>query len=265
MVLVDIASKTDIGKKRKLNEDSFLVDKTLNFYAVADGMGGHNAGEVASRIVIETIRDRMADYLEGRRFPGFYDESQVSKDSAMLLSCFEEANTAVYKESMNSPECKGMGSTLSAVFFTEGAFVSANVGDSPVFWIHKGEICRVYVPHTYLSEKARQMNSGNIESLYENSVKSHILTRSIGVRSSVEPSFFEVPCFRNDYIVIASDGLTDKVQVGEIRDIVISKKPQKACDMLVDMANERGGEDNITVLIIRVKKVRKKWSFWGLF
>lgn len=265
MVLVEAVAKTDTGKKRKLNEDSFLVDESLNLYAVADGMGGHKAGEVASRIVIETIKSRMAAYLEGTTYPNYYDESLVSKDSALLLSCFEEANAAVYSESKNSPDCRGMGSTLSAVFFTDNSFVSANVGDSPVFWIHKGEICRVYVPHTYLSEKAKQMNESNPDSIYVNSVKSHILTKSIGVRREVEPSFFEVPCFKNDYIVIASDGLTDKVLVGEIRDIVVSKKPRRACDILVEMANERGGEDNITIVIIRVKKVKKKWRFWGLF
>lgn len=265
MVLVDAVAKTDTGKKRKLNEDSFLVDRTINLYAVADGMGGHKAGEVASSIVIDTIRDRMTGYLQGRIIPNYYDETVISKDSALLLSCFEDANTAVYSESQNSPDCKGMGSTLSAVFFTENSFVSANVGDSPVLWIHKGEICRVYVPHTYLSEKARQQSLGNPNAIYDNSIKSHILTRSIGVRPEVEPSFFEVPCYKNDYIVIASDGLTDKLQVGEIRDVVMSKKPERACDILIDMANERGGEDNITILIIKVKKVKKKWSFWGLF
>lgn len=265
MVLVEAVAKTDIGRKRVHNEDMFLVDRSINLYAVADGMGGHNAGEVASRIVIETIKERMTDYINGLSFPNHYDESIVSKDSSLLLSCFEEANSAVYNESRNSPECRGMGSTLSAVYFTENSFVSANVGDSPVFWIHKDEICRVYVPHTYLSEKARQQNAGNPDAIYDNSVKSHILTRSIGVRPDVEPSFFEVPCFRNDYIIIASDGLTDKVTVGEIRDVVISRKPSKACDILVEMANERGGEDNITVLVIKVKKLKKKWSLWGLF
>jgi len=265
MVLVEAVAKTDVGKKRKLNEDSFLVDKSINLYAVADGMGGHKAGEVASRIVVDTIKERMTAYIHGSMTPNYYDETLVSKESALLLSCFEEADSAVYSESQNSSDCKGMGSTLSAVFFTENSFVSANVGDSPVLWIHKGEICRVYVPHTYLSEKAKQQSIGNPNAIYDNSLKSHILTRSVGVKADVEPSFFEVPCYKNDYIVIASDGLTDKIQVSEIRDIVMSKRSEKACDILIDMANERGGEDNITVLIIKVKKVKKKWGFWGLF
>jgi len=265
MVLVEAVAKTDTGKKRKLNEDSFLVGREINLYAVADGMGGHKAGEVASSIVIDTIRGKMAAYLHGLLTPNYYDESVISKESALLLSCFDEANSAVYSASQNSTDCKGMGSTLSAVFFTENSFVSANVGDSPVMWIHKGEICRVYVPHTYLSEKAKQQSLGNPGAIFDSSTKSHILTRSIGVRPEVEPSFFEVPCYKNDYIVIASDGLTDKIQVGEIRDVVMSKRPEKACDILVDMANERGGDDNITVLIIKVKKVKKKWSFFGLF
>lgn len=265
MVIVEAIAKTDIGKKRELNEDSFLVDKNMNLYAVADGMGGHNAGEVASSIAIDTIKNQMSDFLDGRLSPGDYDESAVSKEAAFLLSCFEEANAAVYNASHASKECKGMGSTLSAVFFTSSSFVSANVGDSPVLWIHKGEICRVYVPHTYLSEKAKQQSLGNPNAIFDNSIKSHILTRSIGVRPNVEPAFFEVPCYRNDYIIIASDGLTDKVNVNEIRDVVVSKRVDKACDLLIQMANERGGDDNITILIIRVKKVKKKWGFWGLF
>lgn len=253
MMVLESAGITDIGKKRKGNEDAFFVDDSLKLYVVADGMGGHQAGEVASRLVVETLRDYMVRFKSnGSEVEELADcDSSVSKEANRLLSGLRLANLSVNELSRQKECYRGMGSTVSAVYFSDGILVAANVGDSPIYLVHKGAIETISVPHTVLAEQAALDPALSLDSRF-----SHMLTRAMGVEESVKADVSELQCFEGDILVIGSDGLSNKVSSGEILEIVTSEPPERACRSLVDLANERGGEDNITAVVVRVKSVK---------
>jgi protein phosphatase len=148
-----------------------------------------------------------------------------------------------------------MGSTVSAVYFTENTFIVANVGDSLVYLIRDGEIDLLSVPHTLVAEQAA-LDPENAELLWSDF--KHVLTRAMGVDESVKADINEIPFYKEDIIVISSDGLTDKASPEEILELVYNQRSEKACRELVDLANARGGEDNITAIVLRIKSARNR-------
>lgn len=258
MIAVNSAGLTDVGKKRKGNEDAFLLDDKLKLYVIADGMGGHLAGEIASKIVVDTIPDSLHNThdqpVKDESIKDTNDED-LSVTARMLLSGINLANHEVFSASKAKESCRGMGSTVSAVYFTDQTFIVANVGDSPIYLVHKGEIETISVPHTLLAEQAAidPDKAKQFESRYK-----HILTRAIGVKENVQADICEIQSFKNDILIICSDGLSDKVSPEEIRELVQIQAPGEACQSLVNMANNRGGDDNITVIVIKVIKTGKK-------
>ncbi len=254
MIIVDSTGITDVGCKRSGNEDNYLVNDNLGLYIVADGMGGHQAGEVASEIVVETIKSYIEQFLSANNPDEFEDYDETLSDNAnKLIAAIRLANKSVFSISQTRKECRGMGSTVSAIWFTEDSFIAANVGDSPIYYIHGESIELLSVPHTVMAEQIA-MAEGN-EVLIDEKY-SHMLTRGMGIHEDVSADICENQCFKNNYFVICSDGLSDKVSPDEIHSIVSTTKPDIASIQLVDLAKERGGEDNITVIILRVKKVR---------
>ncbi|MFP4474476.1 MAG: PP2C family protein-serine/threonine phosphatase [Desulfatibacillaceae bacterium] len=263
-VVVESAGLTDVGQKRKGNEDSLYVDDDLLLYVVADGMGGHQAGEVASQLVVSTIKDYFRRWTDGEDVePPLESETGLSEEAGRLLSSIHLANKGVHNVSETKQNLKGMGSTVSVVMFADDTIIAANVGDSPIFLIHDGEIETISVPHTVMAEQA----SMNPEAaMHMGEEFRHMLTRAMGIESEVETSVSEIQCFPGDILVISSDGLTDKVSPEEILEVVSANKPEKSCRMLVDMANERGGDDNITVVVVGVKAVkRNEGGLMGVF
>lgn len=256
--MIDIESSgiTDIGRRREQNEDSLFCDDGLGLYVVADGMGGHKAGEVASKLVVETIRDYIVqnknDYRQ--QIPGETDE-KLSKEAQKLLASIHLSNRVVHQTALDNEDCKGMGSTVSAVYFTEKTFIVANVGDSLVYLIRDGEIDLLSVPHTLVAEQAA-LDPENAELLWGDF--KHVLTRAMGVDESVKADINEIPFYKEDIIVISSDGLTDKASPEEILELVYNQRSDKACQELVDLANARGGEDNITAIVLRIKSARNR-------
>ena len=254
MVVVESAGITDVGRKRKGNEDALLLDDDLKLYVVADGMGGHQAGEVASMLVVETIRDYVKGFKEDgdvEELAG-YDEI-LSKEAKRLLSGIHMANRGVHQASYSNESYRGMGSTVSAVYFSDETLMAANVGDSPIYLVHDGSIEFLSVPHTVMAEQAAFDPEGakGLGSQFR-----HMLTRAIGIEETVKADICEIECFRGDILVISSDGLSDKVSPEEILDVVNKERPHKACRMLVGLANERGGDDNVTAIVLKVKKVK---------
>ena len=139
MVVIESAGVTDIGRRRKDNEDSFLLDNDLGLYVVADGMGGHLAGEVASKLVVDTVWDYTKRFKEDEDAKELEDvEETLSKEANRLLSGIRLANQGVYQAAQSNESYRGMGSTLSAVYFTDKTFIVANVGDSPIYLVHGG-------------------------------------------------------------------------------------------------------------------------------
>jgi protein phosphatase len=256
--MIDIESSgiTDIGKRRELNEDSFFYDDGMGLYVVADGMGGHNAGEVASNLVVKTIRDYLNQNLEQESAQGhpIKANEKLSEDARRLLAGIYLSNQVVHQAAQQNEDYKGMGSTVSAVYLTDKTFIVANVGDSLVYLIRNGKIKLLSVPHTLVAEQA-ELDPENAELLW-NDFK-HVLTRAMGVDKSVKADIKEMPFFRDDILVISSDGLTDKATPEEILELVDNQRSDLACKKLVDLANARGGEDNITAIVLRIKSDAK--------
>jgi serine/threonine protein phosphatase PrpC len=253
MVIVESAGISHIGKKRNQNEDSMCSDDGMGLYIVADGMGGHQAGEIASKIVVDTIRDHIRQFKESEPFekPARMD-ARLSAAANQLLSGIRLSNRLVHHASLNNQSYRGMGSTVSAVYFTDKSFIAANVGDSPIYLIRSGKIELLSVLHTVFAEQTA------LDPEYGELIGSefkHVLTRAMGVEESVQAHIDEIGCRKNDILVISSDGLSDKASPTEILKVVSDNDSPEACQQLVDLANERGGDDNITAIVLKVKKI----------
>ena len=254
MIIVESASITDKGKIRKANEDALILEDALGLYVVADGMGGHRAGEIASRLVVETIGDYIRKFTDNDHCAQNADfDKTLSLEANRLLGSIRMSNQVVHEASLENSSCRGMGSTVSAIFFTDSTLIAANVGDSPIYLIRDGKIKLLSVPHTFLAEQ-RALNPENAEKL--GMQFRHVLTRAVGTDQSVNADIYEIQCFRDDILVISSDGLIDNVPAEEILELAHNNGPDAACRKLVQLANDRGGEDNITVIVIKVQLVK---------
>ena len=265
MVVVESAGITDVGRKRKGNEDSLFVDDDLGLYVVADGMGGHQAGEVASNLVVTTMRDYMRQFVgDGEVTELPHADKTLSINANRLIGGVHLSNQVVHQISTTKAGYRGMGSTISAVYFTEdGTMIITNVGDSPIYLIRNDAIETLSVPHTVIAEQMA-MNP-NAPAKFGKAF-SHMLTRAMGIEKTVKPDICEVQCFKHDMLVLASDGLSDKVSPKEVLHLVKNRHPEKACHILVNLANERGGDDNITIIVLKVKSVKQEKSrIIGLF
>jgi protein phosphatase len=256
MIVVESAGITDVGKRREGNEDALYMDDESGLYLVSDGMGGHRAGEVASGLVIETVRDFMSRSADTTlRNASEPDDGSLSPVATRLLTAIEKANGKVYEKAQSREAYRGMGATLSAAVLTDKTLIAANVGDSPIYLIHDGAIELLSVTHNVVSEQAA-MNPAAAQRLGED-VK-YLLTRAMGIEETVSPDICELPFFQGDTVVISSDGLSDLVSPEEIMGVARSLPADRACQELVDMANQRAGHDNITVIVLNVKEIRRR-------
>jgi protein phosphatase len=261
MVVIESAGITDVGKKREGNEDALYLDDNQQLYVVADGMGGHQAGEVASALVVDTVTSYMKRFMEEDQ-PDELTESDetLSTEANRLISGIRLANKAVYDIASGKEEYRGMGSTVSLAFFTEDTLIVANVGDSPVFLVHNDSIEQLSVTHNVITEQMAIDPEGakTIGLQFR-----HMLTRAMGIEASVEPSVCEIQVFAGDMLLISSDGLTDKVSPEEILEVLRQNRPEKTCRQLVDLANDRGGDDNITIIALQIKESgNARKGFW---
>lgn len=258
---IQSAALTDTGRLRTENQDTYLIDDRLRLYAVADGMGGHRAGEVASALVVDALKRHMdaagiSDTLEPT--PECLD-AKLSKAANQLCAAVRFANRVVYDAALKDENCRGMGSTLAAVWFTPQTLIAANVGDSPIFLIHDGKIEPLSVMHTVEAEQEAQ---GSLDPAAIDHPFRHMLTRGMGVDPTVKADICEAQWFAGDYIVICSDGLTNKASPEEICEIVSAETAENACAQLVHLANARGGEDNVTVLVLHIVNTSHTGPKW---
>ena len=246
------AAKTDVGRKRKGNEDSFCLAPDLGLYVVADGMGGHAAGEVASRLAVETIREWMAKYLggDGAAIVGPAAASG-SPEASYLLSSIRLANRLIFDAAQGRQDYAGMGTTLVAVLTQGDTLMLAHVGDSRIYRIRDGEIAQVSRDHSFVQE---QVDRGVISA--EDALVSqyrHMITRALGLKETVEVDLAEESAVAGDVLLLCSDGLSDLLEDEEILTAVQEHAAdlEQACQALVDRANHKGGDDNVTTLLIR--------------
>lgn len=261
VLMIESYGMTDVGKVRSGNEDDFIRDDEYGVYIVSDGMGGHQAGEVASQLVVSTVRDYIKQYKIGKRdeksFFGNYDNS-LSEPANIVSSGIKLANRVVFNMSQRRAHCKGMGATAVVLVVFEDRIITANVGDSRIYLIRGDNIECLSRDHTLAYD---QLHENLIrEDELEKSPYKNVLTRAIGVDEDVEPDVYESQLLPDDCFLLCSDGLTNMVGEPEIVKIINSQKtPEKICRKLVGIANKNGGLDNITALLLHFVNTRFYW------
>jgi len=254
--------KTDVGRKRKNNEDNYCVDESLGLFVVLDGLGGHRSGEIASKLAADSVLQGTRDVKKFgiSALIGEYDDN-LSLEANQLASSIKLANQAIYQVANERPECKGMSSTLAGLLVLSGRIVTAHVGDSRIYLLRDTSIEQISEDHSFVQE---QIQRGILtpEEASQSELK-NIVTRALGANETVEVSVDEFAVLENDSLLLCSDGLTDMLSDEDILQVYLQegKDTERTCTKLVDLANERGGRDNITVLIVNFKGVTKKrWS-----
>jgi serine/threonine protein phosphatase PrpC len=229
---------SDVGLKRTLNEDfaSYLEKEEFKIYVVADGMGGHNAGEVASQMAAERIVSYVNENFSSCKVENLIDEA------------IKKVNRDIFNYSNTNENLSGMGTTVTVCFITESFIQIANVGDSCCFGIRHDKIRKVTKDHSLVQEL---VDSGSIsEKEAENHPKKNIITRALGTRSTVGVDVFQLDNDEYDLYILCSDGLTNELTKEEILQVVTEEKDYvKSANKLIDLAKQNGGRDNITVLL----------------
>lgn len=243
---------TDVGRKRKHNEDSLAFDKEEGLFIVADGMGGHAAGEVASKITVETIGEFIAAtrQKEEATWPFKYNH-ELDFNSNRLAVAIEKANERVMSAVAAQPWLKGMGTTVVAGLLNEKILSLAHVGDSRAYLLRDGQLSCLTDDHSWVHE---QVAAGI---LTEEEAKTHplknVVTRALGGGTSVSPDLQELVFLTGDRYIFCSDGLTTMLSDEEIRAAAVAQTSPKAlCEKLVALANEKGGVDNVTVVVVSI-------------
>jgi len=250
---IDIAGLTDVGRVRSNNEDYFFVAPEDYFLLVADGMGGHLAGEVASKLAVDIVAANLRKYLRGnlKAIFGGQPDKNLSVYSNYLVSSIRLANQVIYEKAAVSPAQKNMGTTIvAALLDIKKNIVSvANVGDSRAYLIAKDKIEQLTTDHTLVQE---QQDKGLIsKEQAASSPIQYILSRALGVEPAVVVDVREINIKTGEHILLCSDGLSRMLADEEIFRFFQSADPARTiAARLIDAANERGGKDNITVAVL---------------
>ncbi len=248
MMIIKFSGKTDRGRVRKKNEDCFAIERLGEdeyIFVVADGMGGHLAGEVASKMGCEVIVKGMKG--KDRKNP-----------FALLSKLFDEANKKIFTAGMQDPSKTGMGTTLTTLYLKGNQAYIVHVGDSRAYWIEENRITRLTLDHS-LVEKMLREGTLSLEEA-KNHPKRNILYQSVGVYGNVEPQLVgPLTIKEGETLVLSTDGLTTYIEEDELKQIAKNLSPNMAAKRLIEISNERGGDDNITVVVIKFPEE----SFFG--
>jgi protein phosphatase len=238
---------TDTGRARNHNEDAIAWDESHGVALLADGMGGHNAGDVASRLCLQTLTEVLLPALEKplRLRPN----KNMSKHATLVRRSVNKANAAIFDNAEANPKRKGMGTTLVMVLFYEDKAVVAHVGDSRVYRLRGNTLEQITADHSLVRELLEQGVISEEEA--ENNPYSHVITKAVGVRPRVVAEVQELEARPGDVFLLCSDGLTDLVEDHTIKETLVAAAGnwQRAAQRLVDLANNNGGRDNISVVI----------------
>jgi serine/threonine protein phosphatase PrpC len=243
---------TDVGVKRTNNEDNYLINEELQLFVVCDGMGGHVGGEFASAIAVNTVEEVIAAMEFQPSSPsGPVEAADVLREK--LRYAVRLAGKRIYEKALEEPEYKGMGTTCLALLVAAGNAYLAHVGDSRGYLVREGRIEQLTEDHSLVNEKIKA------GLLTPEQAKTHklknIITRSIGYMEDVEVDLQVRALRRGDRYVLCSDGLSNLMDTPEIGDAVLEYGPQESVRRLIQIACERGGDDNITTIVARVDEV----------
>ncbi len=238
-----VFAKSDIGKAREINEDSYYLstsDDLLKMYVLADGMGGYNGGEIASKLATMAVKGYIESNFDGIE----HDKENIL---SLIRSAIEYANMVVYEKAKQNVELENMGTTLEVcLIYNNKAFIG-HVGDSRIYRIRKEFMRKLTQDHSYVQELVKDGTITKEEAIHH--PKKNMLIKALGCTPFVEPDTLVKGFLKGDTIVICSDGLTNMVSEQEIYDIV-TKDVYDSSEILVNKANDMGGYDNITVIVI---------------
>lgn len=250
------AAASDMGRVRKNNEDAFIADPALGIFAVADGMGGHAAGEVASRMAVDLLQEAILRAWKEKKTPFSEDPTAVLPSPAnVLIDGIRLANQRIYESSLEKIEYKGMGTTLVVVYFFNSSSIVAHVGDSRLYRLRGQTLEQVTEDHSLVWEQYKQ---GLIaKEALSSSPHKNIVTRALGLHLSLDVDVKELAIQAGDLLILCSDGLSDLVQEEEMAGVLenVAGDLNRACGDLIRLANLRGGNDNITVLLIQIDQL----------
>lgn len=256
------AGLTDTGRVRDHNEDNVHWDEALGLAVVADGMGGYNAGEVASEIAVTTVAEWVRNGLAGIADAEEDPFTGLAPATTLLEEAVQQANSVIFNAAQTQPQCAGMGTTIVACLFHEDRVSVAHVGDSRLYRLRAGLIEQVTTDHSLLAELiARGFYTPEDARL---SLNKNLVTRALGVEETVEISLAEEPVLAGDTLLLCSDGLSDMVEDADIG-LTISNfgaNLQAVAEQLVQRANDNGGRDNISAVLVEAVKplvTRKRW------
>jgi protein phosphatase len=233
---------SDVGLKRESNQDSFLINADLGLFIVADGMGGHSGGEVASAMAVETVSQVVADH---------HRQKSSLNPKSLLIAAYKEASQRIFgKSEVESPELKGMGTTLVVGLYRDGHMYVGNVGDSRAYLFSSPYFWQITEDHSLINEQIRAglLSEHNAHRF----VGRNVITRSVGFERQVDVDVLERKMAPGEMILICSDGLTGLVPDYRIAEICESVPAETIVERCIIEAKANGGDDNITVMLIRI-------------
>jgi protein phosphatase len=238
-----VAARTDVGRIRKGNEDSLHASANdyRGLFIVADGMGGHAAGEVASEMAVEIVSRDLSDL----------NDLDAPDAHGRVARALRDANRAVYERTRTERDKLGMGSTVSALLLSENKYIVGHVGDSRIYIVREGQMHQLTRDHSLVQE---QVDAGLLTpEQARRHPQSNVITRCVGMADDIDPDVFNGEAQIGDTFLLASDGLTGMIEDRRIQQLLVSRaKPERIVDALIQEANMNGGNDNITAVVVRV-------------
>lgn len=253
--VLDVAGRTDTGRVRSHNEDHIDYDIQIGLIVLADGMGGYKGGEVASAIAVHTIVDNLKSTIPTLKPGEVDDETGYSLESLAARQSIIAANETIYKTSQSQPQYQGMGTTVVMGIFYNNQITIAHVGDSRMYRYRESKLEQVTVDHTLLQELVDRGFYSREEA--RESLNKNLVTRALGIETTVAVDIHEDKVLPGDIYLLCSDGLCDMVDDKDIHSIIntYSDNLDKTADQLIYKANENGGKDNVSVLLVRPNRV----------
>ena len=248
---IEVAGYTHVGMKRNHNEDNYLILQEENLCCVADGMGGHSSGEIASKIAVDELAEffRMTARDQEATWPFKMDKTR-NYDENRLATGIKLANKSIFEKATQETKYKGMGTTIVSVHFAHDAAYVGHVGDSRVYFFRQGVLKQITEDHSLLNDylKAKKLTPEEIE----NFPHKNVIVRALGMKELVQVDVARVEPQQGDVFLLCSDGLSGMVTDPQIQDLLgRTLELEKACSQLIDLANAAGGNDNVTCVLAR--------------
>ena len=253
---------TSVGRVRANNEDCFKIVAALNLFVLSDGMGGEAHGEIASALAVEAVVKHCLETENDPAMTVFGDMPAAwSERTKRLSSAVHLANKSIYDSAQQHPEQHGMGATLTAAWIDGSRVSIAHVGDSRAYLLRSGSLQQLTSDHSLVAEQVRRGILTPAEA--EKSEMQSVLLRALGAHEDIEVDAEEHTLFGRDILLLCSDGLTRMVTEPEIAGTLQAEPdPTKAAERLIELANDQGGADNITVVVVRASSESKGWFSW---